>query len=470
MTVLCVGALGTLDRRDFRLPGTIDQWPPDRPADIRHIRLELEVDPEQRRLDGVASLWLTPTAEPLRRLSLDLVELAVKSVTAQGNPVHFLHEGGVLELSFDPPFPVAQELQLDVAYGGSPRTGLNFVGPDENRPELRWQAWSQGQDQYARYWFPCRDFPNQRSTTEVVVTAAKNYVTVSNGRLLSKEERGESIRWHWSQEVPHPSYLVSLVVAELETWQDLLDGVQLNYYVPPGRRADGERAFARTGEMIRVFTAHTGQPYPYPKYDQVVVADFSWGGMENTSATTLYEETLHDERAHLDYRAEPLVAHELAHQWFGDLITCREWAHAWLNESFATYMAYVVMVEATRFKDAWLDFVISQEASAKAQDQLPTTHPIVADIPDTDSVHLNFDSITYEKGASALKQLAAWVGEEAFFGGLQRYFREHAYGNTELADFLAPLGEASGRDLRSWSGVWLEAAGLMSSRHSQPMP
>jgi aminopeptidase N len=146
--------------------------------------------------------------------------------------------------------------------------------------------------------------------------------------------------------------------------------------------------------------------------------------------------------------------------WFGDLVTMRWFNDLWLNESFATYMAYVSMDRATRFKEAWLDFATKMKARAKAQDQLPTTHPIVADIPDVDAVHLNFDSITYEKGASVLKQLVAWVGEEAFFKGINLYFRRLEYGNSELPDFLGPLEEASGRDLRTWARLWLEQAGV----------
>jgi aminopeptidase N len=154
------------------------------------------------------------------------------------------------------------------------------------------------------------------------------------------------------------------------------------------------------------------------------------------------------------------ILHEMAHMWFGDLVTMRWWDGLWLNETFATYMGNLGNVEATRFKSTWNWFAMSYKAEAKAQDQLPTTHPIVADIPDVESVLLNFDAITYEKGGSVLKQLVAWVGEDAFFRGVEAYFKRHEYGNTELADFLAPLEESSGRDLKAWSRAWLEEAGV----------
>jgi aminopeptidase N len=184
--------------------------------------------------------------------------------------------------------------------------------------------------------------------------------------------------------------------------------------------------------------------------------------MENAACVTHSERMVYRSRvteASRLSRAETIL-HEMAHMWFGDLVTMKWFNDLWLNESFATYMAYVSMDRATRFKEAWLDFATKMKARAKAQDQLPTTHPIVADIPDVDAVHLNFDSITYEKGASVLKQLVAWVGEGAFFKGVNLYFTRHEYGNSELPDFLRPLEEASGRDLGAWARVWLEAAGV----------
>jgi aminopeptidase N len=220
--------------------------------------------------------------------------------------------------------------------------------------------------------------------------------------------------------------------------------------------------FEITKQGLDFLERRFGYAYPFGKYDQLFVPDFTAGAMENAGCVTFHEKRLFRSKVTEAERMDRAgtVLHEMAHMWFGDLVTMRWWDDLWLNETFAEYMGYLACAEATRFKTAWVDFATASKAGARRQDQLPTTHPIVADIPDVESVTLNLDSITYNKGAAALKQLVAWVGEEAFFSGVAAYFKEHAFGNTELGDFLGALEKASGRDLKSWSRVWLEAAGV----------
>jgi len=186
------------------------------------------------------------------------------------------------------------------------------------------------------------------------------------------------------------------------------------------------------------------------------------GAMENPGCVTFNEAYIHRgqaSEAQLQRRAETIL-HEMAHMWFGDLVTMKWWDDLWLNESFAEYMGYLATAEATRFKTPWIEFAVATKDGARRQDQFPTTHPIVADIPDVEAVTLNLDFITYNKGAAALQQLVGWVGEAAFFKGIETYFRKHAFGNTDLKDFLGALEDASGRDLRAWSLAWLETAGV----------
>ena len=336
-------------------------------------------------------------------------------------------------------------------------TGLHwFRDPVDRRVYLH----SQFESNDAHRVYACFDQPDLKARFQLEVVVPDGWVVVSNTHESSRDDGV----WTFPPTDPISTYITAVVAGEYTSWRERHGNIELGLYCRQSLAEyfDPPEIFEITKQGLDFYAARFDYPYPFGKYDQLFVPEFSAGAMENAACVTHSERMVYRSRvteATRMHRAE-VILHEMAHMWFGDLVTMRWFDDLWLNESFATYMAYVVMVEATRFKDAWLDFVISQEASAKAQDQLPTTHPIVADIPDTDSVHLNFDSITYEKGASALKQLAAWVGEEAFFSGLQRYFRKHAYGNTELTDFLAPLEEASGRDLRSWSRVWLEAAGL----------
>ncbi|MCW2570768.1 MAG: aminopeptidase, partial [Frankiales bacterium] len=209
-----------------------------------------------------------------------------------------------------------------------------------------------------------------------------------------------------------------------------------------------------------------GYRYPFGKYDQLFVPEFNAGAMENAGAVTFLEDYVFRSKvtdAAYERRAET-VLHEMAHMWFGDLVTMRWWDDLWLNESFATYMSVLCQVEATRYKGGWTTFANTEKTWAYRQDQLPSTHPIAADIPDIEAVKVNFDGITYAKGASVLKQLVAWVGPDAFMSGLREYFRKHEFANTELCDLLVELEASSGRDLSAWSEEWLQTAGVNTLR------
>ncbi len=336
-------------------------------------------------------------------------------------------------------------------------TGLHwFRDPVDRRVYLH----SQFESNDAHRVYTCFDQPDLKAVFELEVTAPDGWVVVSNTRETSAEEG----HWVFPPTPPISTYITAVVAGHFESWHEKHGEIEMGLYCRQSLAEyfDPPEVFEITRQGLDFFAARFDYPYPFGKYDQLFVPEFSAGAMENAACVTHSERMVYRSRvteATRMHRAE-VILHEMAHMWFGDLVTMKWFDDLWLNESFATYMAYVAMAGATRFKDAWLDFALTQKASAKAQDQLPTTHPIVADIPDTDSVHLNFDSITYEKGASVLKQLVAWVGEDAFFSGIRNYFRRHEWGSTELADFLAPLADASGRDLTSWSRLWLETAGL----------
>ena len=442
-------------RRSFGLPGARPQWAPDRLADIRHIVLELTVIPEKSQLRGTVTHHLTPIGEPLSRIPFNLEELTVDAVKVGGRETRFHHEGGILEVFLSPALQPGREVPISITYHGSPRTGLNFTAPDKNYPKRPYTAWSQGQDQYSRYWWPSHDFPNQRSTTEMVVTAPGKYEVISNGRLVSVSKNRDMRIWHWLQEIPHVSYLVSLVVGEFDHWTEEVDGLPLEYYVPVGRRKDGERSFAHTADMIRCLSGFAGEPYPYVKYAQVAVPDFTWGGMENTSATTLTDFVLQDERSVPDYDLDALLAHELAHQWFGDLVTCREWAHAWLNEGFASYCEYV-----------WEEWYLGEdEAQQKRLDDASQyfdedaryRRPIVWRTY-TEPVEL-FDRHLYEKGAWVLWMLRNVVGDDVFKRAIQAYVVRYREGLVTTPDLVRVFEDVSGKTLGWFFDQWVYGAG-----------
>jgi aminopeptidase N len=262
------------------------------------------------------------------------------------------------------------------------------------------------------------------------------------------------------------TYLVAIVAGPYARVTDMHDGIELNLYCRQSLRRylDDDEIFEITKQGLDHFAMRFGMRYPFgDKYDQLFVPEFNAGAMENVACVTFNEESaIYRGAVPASVRAwrAGTILHEMAHMWFGDLVTMRWWNDLWLNESFATYMGNDAQATATKFTFAWVDFANGDKSWAARQDQLPTTHPIAAEVPDVSTGRLNFDGISYAKGASVLRQLVAWVGEDAFFGGIREYFTEHQWGNATLRDFLAPLERHSGRDLAAWSREWLETAGM----------
>ena len=335
-------------------------------------------------------------------------------------------------------------------------TGLHrFQDPVDGRVYLH----SQFASYDAHRAFACFDQPDLKATYSIEVKAPADWVVVSN----TPGKRDGAV-WTFPTTKVMSTYLAAIVAGHYHSVHQDHRGIPLGLYCRQSlmKYLDPDEIFELTRQGLDYFEKRFGYPYVFGKYDQLFVPEFSAGAMENAGCVTFTEIYVFRSRVTeaLRMRRCETLLHEMAHMWFGDLVTMRWWDGLWLNETFATYMGNLANVEATRFKNTWTTFAMSYKAEAKAQDQLPTTHPIVADIPDVESVLLNFDAITYEKGGAALKQLVAWVGEDAFFRGVESYFKRYEYGNTELADFLAALEEASGRDLKAWSRVWLEQAGV----------
>ena len=314
--------------------------------------------------------------------------------------------------------------------------------------------------------FACFDQPDLKATFSLTVTAPEGWTVVSNSPVLSQEGGV----WRFAPTPVISTYLVALVAGPYHAYRDRHGDVELGLYCRESLAShlDPDELLELTRQGLDFFTAEFDYPYPFAKYDQLFVPEFNFGAMENPGCVTFNEHMVYRSRvteAARESRATTLL-HEMAHMWFGDLVTMRWWDDLWLNESFATYMATHAAASATRFRRAWVRFAADTKAAAVSQDQLPSTHPISADIVDTDAVRLHFDGITYAKGASVLRQLAAWVGADAFREGLRQYFPRHEWENAELADFLGVLEETSGRDLGAWSKEWLETAGVNTLRPS----
>jgi aminopeptidase N len=314
----------------------------------------------------------------------------------------------------------------------------------------------------------CFDQPDLRAPLTLRVWAPEGWAVIANSAAGGAAADG----WHaFTPTPPIATYLYAMCAGPYQPVHSDHRGIPLGIWCRRSllEHLDAGEIFDITRHGLDFFEALFDHPYAFGKYDQVFVPECSVGAMENPGCITFTERYIFRARvteAAREARASTIL-HEMAHMWFGDLVTMRWWDDLWLNESFATYMATLSLAHATRFTNAWVTFANEEKTWALAQDQLPSTHPIVADMTDTDAVRTNFDGITYAKGASVLRQLVAWVGEEAFTAGLRTYFRRHRFGNAELGDFLAVLEDASGRELDSWSREWLQTAGVNTLR---PVP
>ncbi len=322
----------------------------------------------------------------------------------------------------------------------------------------------------AHRMFACFDQPDLKAAFEFTVTAPRGWVVVSNNAPdVPAEPSGEAAaRWHFPPTPVLSPYVTAICAGPYHEVRDSFDGIPLGVYCRKSlaKHLDPDEIMEVTKQGFGFYHEAFGSRYPFGKYDQLFVPEFNVGAMENVGCVTFLEEYVFRSRvtdAYHEARAETIM-HEMAHMWFGNLVTMRWWDDLWLNESFATFAGTLALAEATRWDNAWTTFAQLFKTVAYRQDQLPSTHPISADIPDIAAVEVNFDGITYYKGASVLKQLVAYVGLDNFLAGLRRYFDRHAWGNATLHDLLAALEETSGRDLASWSKEWLESAGVNTLR------
>lgn len=359
-------------------------------------------------------------------------------------------------------------VDADCRYSNTGEGLHRFVDPVDDEIYL----YSQFETADAKRMFACFDQPDLKATFEVRVTAPAHWKVISNGATSSVEESGAN-RVHLFAVTPRMStYLVALIAGPYAEWKDSYRDehgeIPLGIYCRTSlaEHMDPERLFTETKQGFTFYHNNFGVPYAFGKYDQLFVPEFNAGAMENAGAVTFLEDYVFRSkvtRASYERRAET-VLHEMAHMWFGDLVTMTWWDDLWLNESFATFASVLCQAEATEYTSAWTTFATVEKSWAYRQDQLPSTHPIAADIPDLHAVEVNFDGITYAKGASVLKQLVAYVGLEHFLAGLRDYFRAHAFGNATFSDLLTALERASGRDLSNWGQQWLKTTGLNTLR------
>ncbi|MBI3507630.1 MAG: aminopeptidase N [Proteobacteria bacterium] len=339
-----------------------------------------------------------------------------------------------------------------------------FVDPEDKRVYL----WSQFEPFDASKAFPCFDQPDLKATYAVKVEAPKDWKVVSTARETTTIEAAGRRTWVFGQTARLSTYLLSLHAGPYRVWTSAAGKVPLRLFARESmaQYVDAEEWFKITRQGLDFYAAYFGIPYPFGKYDQLIVPDFNAGAMENAGAVTFSERNVHRSAPTAEDKEKTAsdILHEMAHMWFGDYVTMRWWNGLWLNESFATYMAVLAMAEATEYKHAWRSFFADDKVRAYGADQLSTTHPVEGDVPDTAHAWANFDAITYGKGAAVMRQLEFFLGADVFREGVRAYMKAHAYSNTEERDFFAAMERVSGKDLAPWIKEWVNEAGLNSVR------
>jgi aminopeptidase N len=414
-----------------------------RDFDLQHLKLDLSFDVPARKVMGTATLRLSPMAGDLHEIALDSAGLQVEGVTVAGRSARFRADGDKLYITLEGQYAAGASLDVAVRYHAQPKRGLFFIMPDQHHPNRPQQIWANGDTAGGnnRYWFPGYDFPNDKATTEMLVTVPAGWQAVSNGKLAGATENQQAgtKTLHWVQEQPMASYLVSLVAGEFDRREEKWK-VPVEYYVPRGRASDVPRTFGRTIEMLDFFSANVA-PYPWAKYAQAAVDTFG-GGMENTSATTLAAAALLDPREFEDRRQgiDGLISHEMAHQWFGDLVTCADWRHTWLNEGFATYFA-ALWAEHAEGRD-YFDWSLFNAAKGIVGSTLQV--PVVPrDGQPTETAY----AFIYNKGGWVLHMLRGQLGDARFWKAIQHYTKKFSFQTATTADFAEAVSEATGQDL-----------------------
>ncbi|MCC3768852.1 aminopeptidase N [Streptomyces sp. UNOC14_S4] len=437
------------------------------------LRSAVGAGPEHRTFRSVTTIRFR-CAEPGAASFADLVAPSVASVTLNGEKLDpaAVFDGTRIAL----PSLAAENVLVVDAQCAYSRTGEGlhrFVDPEDGEVYL----YTQYEPADARRVFANFEQPDLKAPFTFSVTAPAEWTVISNGAADGEPESlgGGGLTWRFVPTRPISTYITAVVAGPYHVERDhysrtAADGSVLDIPLAAlcrkglARHFDADEIFTVTKQGLDFFHENFDYPYPFGKYDQAFVPEYNIGAMENPGCVTFREEFVFRgkvTRSAYERRAN-VILHEMAHMWFGDLVTMEWWDDLWLKESFADFMGSFSQVEATRYENAWITFANQRKAWAYRADQLPSTHPITADIRDLEDAKLNFDGITYAKGASVLKQLVAYVGRDAFLEGARRYFKRHAYGNTRLTDLLSVLEETSGRDMAGWSRAWLQTAGVNS--------
>ncbi|WP_068109775.1 aminopeptidase N [Nocardioides dokdonensis] len=435
--------------------------------DVTSYAIDLDLTTGEKTFSSTTTISFTCT-QPGAETFAELVDATVHEITLNGTPLDpaTAYADSRIALA-DLQAENTLVVRADCTYSHTGEGLHRFVDPVDDRVYL----YSQFEVPDARRVYTTFEQPDLKSVFTFRVTAPQDWKVVSNSPTPQPEPLGDGRAvWDFEPTKPMSTYITALIAGEYHEVQHTYEGahgtIPLGHYCRQSLveylERDLDDLLKITRQGFAFFEDAFDFPYPFGKYDQLYVPEYNMGAMENAGAVTLRDEYLprsRQPRSFYEFRCS-VILHEMAHMWFGDLVTMRWWDDLWLNESFAEWACYHAEVEATEFTDSWTGFANARKQTGYRADQLPSTHPIAADNVDLQAVEVNFDMITYAKGASVLKQLVAWVGLDDFLGGLQQYFKDFAYGNSEFSDLLAALERSSGRELAGWAKEWLQTAGV----------
>ena len=418
------------------------RYAPSRLVDILHVRLHVTPDFEARTVEGSTEITFQPISQKVEHLTLDAVDLDIRNITSNLRIDHWHVSDRQLFIYFEEPLATDQEVTLKIEHHAEPQKGMYFRTPSMGYKEGEAHLFTQGEPREARHWFPCFDAPNEKFTSEITCLLPEGMVALSNGRLIQSGPDAETklTSFTWLQDKPHVNYLISLVAGPFVKMEDTYKEIPMAFWTLPSEKDQAIHSFRHTKAMMAFFEETIGVPYPWDKYDQVCVNDFVAGGMENTSLTSLTDRTLFTADTENLRSSQGLVAHELAHQWFGDLVTCKDWSHLWLNEGFATYYD-ALFEEHLHGRDAFL-YQMYQNARGfigKHSDATP-----MVDRTFTDPMQ-QFGYRAYPKGSWILHMLRSQLGDTLYHACIQAYLERYAYQNAVTENLSAIIEEKSGR-------------------------
>lgn len=441
-----------------------------RTVDLLHTSIDISFDWDASQVIAIAELELTPYITPIESISLDAKDFTIHEVRLNGSATDdFSYDKDMVEINLGKSYRKGEKIKILIDYTAHPNGQLNpdaaitsnqglfFIDPRGEIASKPTQIWTQGETEYNSRWFPTIDKPNERCTQEIKVTVPDNLVSLSNGKLVSSKSIGGNLRQdHWVQDLPHAPYLFMLAIGDYAVVEEVKDNIEYQYLVYPEFEADAKQIFNHTPEMVQFFADLVDYPYPWDKYSQVIAEDYVSGAMENTTAVIFGEFVQKDSRALLDDPNDKIVAHELFHHWFGDLVTCESWSNLTMNEGFANYGEYL-WLEHKYGKDAAEEHRLAELDAYLVSTSGGDTHDLIHfDYADKEDM---FDVHSYNKGGLVLHMLRDKLGDEVFFAGLSHYLHDNEFSSVEAHDLRLAMEEVSGQDLTVFFNQWYFASG-----------